>query len=146
MMKGLRNGVMKGLVADNPIYTVSTKMNTILIRTTNSTDPIYKVWNVDWKRNNVNMVTLNEKITGLLNYVSISDEFLYIRNSVATKHSGYEIKGSQLVELFDETLLTAEITDWKKSLVTDNTDKMTIVHEKNISDVITLYKEMQTSL
>lgn len=81
---------------------ISPKLSKIVIKgvnATNNTNIIYVGKSIEWNGKTVKDMTLPIEVTGTMNEIALSEDFMYVRNldAIPRKHYGYVLMGSTLV-------------------------------------------------
>jgi hypothetical protein len=143
-------GEHSGQTTDLPNILVSEKLSKSIVfgkTSSDATKPFYAAKTVDFFISTVKDVVLPSTVTDKFNEIVTTDEFLYIRNSMAgdTKHYGYVFFGTTLLESFNQEI-PRRAPDYVRSFITtDPSNKMAIVYEFTNDNFIKLVKDLRKS-
>jgi hypothetical protein len=89
-----------------PKIAVSRRLSKVVLSAidpADNTKAVYVATNVDWLGKNSKDIVLTPAITSSFNLISVSEDFLYARNTQAPnpKQFGYALVGTSLVEAFN---------------------------------------------
>ena len=133
-----------------PNIAVSRRLSKVVLSAIDPADnakAVYVAKNVDWLGKNTKDIALTPAITSSFNLISVSDDFLYARNTQAPnpKQFGYALVGTSLVEAFNENAVVTSAGYERSFLIPDsaNTGKMVVVHQYNNNEFVRLSKDLK---
>jgi hypothetical protein len=133
-----------------PNIAVSRRLSKVVLSAidpADNTKAVYVAKNVDWLGKNTKDIALTPAVTSSFNLISVSDDFLYARNTqtVNPKQFGYALVGTVLAEAFNENAVVTSEGYTRSFLIPDsaNTGKMVVVHQYNNNEFVRLSKDLK---
>lgn len=97
---------------------------------TDNTKPFYFAKTINYDTENIKDIILTDAIKLDFNEIAMTDEILYVRNTVKTtkKHFGYLMMGQTLIESFNEEISPLILTTEYERTVIQSTNEKIILY------------------